>query len=89
MIDLQAGDLIDIVFPDAPGCSSRATVNRFLSDQQEGLSPESEDYFYYWLEVSPEQGTLAQTQTIGLRADGKYFMDGHQVEICKCSEPAS
>ena len=90
MNNLQPGDQIDIVFADAPGHSERATVTRFLSDQQEGLSPEAKDYVFCWMEIRPErQGTLAQTQTILLRADWKYFMDGREVEIRKCSKPAS
>ena len=84
---MQAGDQIDIVFTDAPGQSERATVSGFLSDQQEGLSPEVEDYVVCWLEIRPEhQGNLAQTQSIALRADRKYYMDGREVEIRKCSE---
>jgi protein involved in polysaccharide export with SLBB domain len=90
MIDLQPGDQIDIVFADAPGHSARATVTRLLSDQQEGLSSEAEDYVFCWMEISPEhQGILAQTQTITLGADWKYYMDGREVEIRKCSKPAS
>ena len=90
MNDLQPGDQIDIVFTDAPSQSVRATVTRFLSDQQEGLSPEAEDYIYCWLEISTErQGLLAQMQTIALRADRKCYMDGREVEIRKCSEPVS
>ena len=89
MNDLQPGDQIDIVFADAPGQSARATVSRCLSDQQEGLSPEAEDYIFCWLEISSEhQGTLAKTQTIALRADWKYYMDGREVEIRKCPELA-
>ena len=54
MNDLQLGDQIDIVFTDTPGHSARATVTRFLSDRQEGLSSEAEDYIFCWLEISPE-----------------------------------
>jgi hypothetical protein len=90
MHDLKPGDQIDIVVANAPGQSARATVSRFLSDQQEGLSPEAEDYIFCWLEISPEQrGTLGQTQTIALRADWKCYMDGREVEIRKCLGPAS
>ena len=90
MNDLQPGDQIEIVFADAPGQSARATVTRFLSDQQEGFSPEVEDYIFCWLEIAPEhQGTLAQARTIALGADWKYYMDGREVEIRKCSGPAS
>jgi hypothetical protein len=85
MNDLQPGDRIDIVFADAPSLSTRATVNRLLSDEQEGLSPEAEDYCFIWLEISLEnQELLTQTQTIVLGADWKYYMDGREVKICKC-----
>ncbi|MGI9070891.1 MAG: hypothetical protein ACR2JB_06105 [Bryobacteraceae bacterium] len=87
MNDLKPGDKIDIVFADAPGQSARATVNCFRSDEQEGLSPEAEDYIFCWLEISPEHsGTLAPSQTIAFGADWKYYMDGREVEIRKCSE---
>ena len=87
MINLQSGDQIDIVFVDAPGKLARGTVTRFLSDRQEGLSPEAEDYIFCWLEISPHhQGTLAKTQTIVLGTDFKYYMDGREVEIRKNSQ---
>ena len=90
MNDLQLGDQIDIVFADAPGHSATATVTRLLSDQQEGLSPEAEDYVFCWLEISPEdQGSLSPTQTITLGADWKYYMDGREVKIRKCSKLAT
>jgi hypothetical protein len=90
MNDLQPGDQIDIVFADAPEKWARARISRFLSDHEEGLSPEAEDYIFCWLEISFEpQGLLAQTHTIALRADRKYFMDGREVTIRKSSEPAT
>jgi hypothetical protein len=85
MNDLQPGDQIDIVFADSPERSTRATVSRLLSDEQEGLSPEAEDYCIVWLEISLDnQDSLAQTQTIVFGADWKYYMDGREVKICKC-----
>ncbi|HSU32491.1 MAG TPA: hypothetical protein VLJ11_14765 [Bryobacteraceae bacterium] len=85
MNDLQPGDQIDIAFADAPGRSTRATISRLLSDEQEGLSPEAEDYCFVWLEISVDnQDPLAQTQTIVFGADWKYYIDGREVEICKC-----
>ena len=92
MNDLQLGDQIEIVFADAPGHSVRGRVARLLSDQQEGLSSEAEDYVSCWLEISPEdQGTLSQTQTITLTfgVDWKYYMDGREVKIRKCSKLAT
>jgi len=84
MNNLQTGDQIDIVFADTPGHSARATITRFLSDQEQGLSSEANDYIFGWVEVSLDhQGTLARTQTITLGADWKYYMDGREVEIRK------
>ena len=88
MNDLQPGDLIDIVFADTPGQWSRATVNRLLTDRQEGLSPEAEDYVFCWLEIRPEHPGMP-TQTLALCADWKYYIDGREVNIRKCSAPAS
>jgi hypothetical protein len=88
MDDLKRGDQIDIVFADAPGQPARATVSGFSSDQQEGLSPEAEDYVACWLEICVEQDTLVQTQMIAFGTDWKYYIDGREVEIRKCSEPA-
>jgi len=90
MIDLKLGDQIEIVFTDVPGHTARATVTRFLSDQQEGLSPEAEDYIFCWLEICPEsQGALGQTQTITLGSNWKYYLDGREVEIRRCLGAAS
>ena len=85
MNDLQPGDQIDIAFADAPERFTRATVNRLLSDEQEGLSPEAEDYCFVWLEISLDnQDPLPRTQTIVFGTDWRYYMDGREVKICKC-----
>ncbi|MEP7353160.1 MAG: hypothetical protein ABI824_08020 [Acidobacteriota bacterium] len=90
MADLEPGDQVEIVFINAPGQPVRATVSRFLSNREEGLSPEANDYIFCWLEINPQHhGHLAPTQTIALRADRKCYMDGREVEIRKCSESGS
>jgi hypothetical protein len=88
MNDFDPGDRIDVAFVDAPEASARATVSRFLSDRQEGLSPEVENYVSCWMEITLDhQETLAHTQTIALCTDWKYYLDGREVKIRKCSEP--
>ena len=90
MTDLQPGDQIDIMFADAPEHSARAVITRFLSDQEEGLSPEGEDYILGWMEIRPgPQSALGETQIITFGADWKYHLDGREVKIRKCSEAAS
>ena len=64
MNDLKLGDQIEFVFADAPEQSARATVSRFLSDQQEGLSPEAENYIACWLEVSPDWLDRTESETV-------------------------
>jgi hypothetical protein len=86
MNDLHPGDRIDIMFVDALEQSAKATVRRFLSDQQEGLSPEAENYVSCWMEVTIDhQDNLAHTQTVAFCTDWKYYMDGREVKISKCS----
>ena len=90
MNNLQLGDRIDIAFVDAQDESIRATVSRFLSDQQEGLSPEAENYISCWMEITLDhQERAAHTQTIAFCTDWKYYLDGREVKIRKCSEPTS
>jgi hypothetical protein len=86
MTDLQPGDRIDIDFVNALGESVTATVSRILSDQQEGLSPEAEDYILCWMEISvDDQDISGWPRTIAFRADWKYFLDGREVNIRKCT----
>ena len=90
MIDLRPGDRIEIAFADALEQSARATVNRFLSDQQEGLSPEAETYVACWMEITPDHpDLLTGKQTISFCVDWKYYLDGREVRIQKCSQSAS
>jgi hypothetical protein len=88
MNELQPGDRIDIAFVDTHDGSIRATVSRFLSDQQEGLSPEAENNTSCWMEITVDhQKEVAHTQTITFCTDWKYYLDGREVKIRKCAEP--
>ena len=68
MNDFQPGDQIEIVFADAPEHSARGTVIRFLSDQQEGLSPEAEDYVFCWLGVPVQTVILSCPHSCGRKS---------------------
>lgn len=88
MNELQPGDRIDIAFVNAGDESIRATVSRFLSGQQEGLSPEAENYVSCWIEICVDrQKEAVNTQTITFCTDWKYYLDGREVKIRKCEEP--
>ena len=81
---LQQGDEICVTFDDAPGQVERATVCRVLTDQQEGMGPEVEDYVACWLEIS--MGDCADVQVrraLIFRTDSQYSIDGRKVAIRK------
>ena len=44
MPDLVVGDHIELLYEDSPQTVMRATLSRILTDQDEGMGPEVEDY---------------------------------------------
>lgn len=59
-----------------------ATVTRVLSDREEGLGPEVEFYFAYWVEAHELPETEAPTTLVFERGtDGNVYLDGRQVSI--------
>jgi len=57
-------------------------VTRVLSDREEGLGPEVEFYFAYWVEAHelPEIG-VPTTLVFERGTDGNVYLDGCQVSI--------
>jgi hypothetical protein len=81
---LQQGDEICVTFDDASRQVERATVCRVLTDQQEGMGPEVEDYVARWLEIS--MGDCVDVQgrrTLIFGTDSQYSIDGRKVAIRK------
>ena len=59
-----------------------AVVTRVLSDREEGLGPEVEYYFAYWVEAHELPETEASTTLLFERGtDGNVYLDGRQVSI--------
>ena len=83
MENLFAGDRICLTFDDIPCDEITATVARTLSDAEEGLGPEIEDYICYWLEISREGDTCGAIDNLLLMTDGRYSLDGRFVTIRK------
>jgi hypothetical protein len=83
MEDLVIGDRISLTFDDIPRDQIIATVARTLSDSEEGLGPESEDYICFWLEIIREGDTLGEISNLLLMTNGRYSLDGRFVTICK------
>ena len=79
MNSFKTGDHIAVTFVDGSGEEFRATVQRVLSDEDEGLGPEVQDYIAYWLEIEPEAGEGTLTASYGL--DRQYFIGGRRATI--------
>ena len=52
MVNLRARDRIDLFYEDAPATTIRATVRRLLTDRDEGMGMEVEDYIACWIEIT-------------------------------------
>lgn len=67
---------------DDGSSSGTAIVKEVRSDQQEGMSPEVEQYAALWIEAEGRSGMRAgQRFTIVLGTDGKSYLDGKPVAI--------
>ena len=59
-----------------------AVVTRVLSDKEEGLGPEVEFYFAYWVEAHELPETEVPTTLVFERGtDGNAYLDGRMVSI--------
>ena len=70
------------VLSDNRALERMAVVTRVLSDREEGLGPEVEFYFAYWVEAHelPETG-VPTTLVFERGTDGNVYLDGCQVSI--------
>ena len=69
--------------PANGGETSNAVVTSVRSDQQEGLSTETEAYAALWIEANSNPGDNSSKHafTIMLGTDGKSYVDGKEVLI--------
>ena len=86
MEDIFVGDRISLVFDDAPREQITATVNRMLSDEEEGLGPEIEYYVACWIEVILDGDACSTMSNVVLMTDCRYSLDGRAVTIRKIGE---
>ena len=70
------------VLSDSPSQERQAVVTRVLSNSEEGLGPEVDFYFAYWVEAHelPETETPA-TLVFQRGNDYNVYLDGRQVSI--------
>ncbi len=70
------------ILSDNPSQERQAVVTRVLSNREEGLGPEVDFYFAYWVEAYELSETDAPTTLVFERGiDGNVYFDGRQVTI--------
>jgi len=84
MLDLQFGDRIELCYEDAPATTIRATVERLLSDRDEGMGIEVDEYIAWWIEITvDEPSDMDANQVVLLGTDFQYRLNGRLVTIRK------
>ena len=84
MLNLESGDRIELFYEDAPAMTIRATVGRLLTDQEEGMGIEVEDYTACWIEITVDEPIdMDAKQVVLLGADFQYRLNGRQVILRK------
>jgi hypothetical protein len=70
------------ILSDNPSEERTAAVTRVLSNGEEGLGPEVEFYFAYWVEAHEVPETEAPMTLVFQRGiDYNVYLDGRQVSI--------
>jgi len=89
MLNLQFGDRIELYYEDAPATTIRATVKRLLTDWDEGMGIEVEEYIAWWIEITlDEPSEMDANQVVLLGTDFQYRLNGRPVNIRKRQERA-
>ena len=90
MLNLQSGDRIELSYEDAPATKIRATVGRLLTDRDEGMGSEVEDYAARWIEITvDEPSEMDANQVVLLGTDFQYRLNGRPVTIHKRQDQLS
>jgi hypothetical protein len=84
MINLESGDRIELVYEDGPATTIRATVDRLLTDRDEGMGIEVEDYTACWIEITVDEPCdMDSKQVVLLGTDFQYWLNGRRVTFRK------
>jgi hypothetical protein len=87
MINLESGDRIELFFEDAPATTIFATVDRLLTDREEGMGVAVEDYCACWIEITvDEPRDMHPNQVILFNTDFHYRLNGRRVTLRKRQE---
>ena len=67
---------------NTPGPERQAVVTHVFSNREEGLGPEAEFFFAYWVEAREVPETEVPTTLVVERGtDGNAYLDGRMVSI--------
>jgi hypothetical protein len=84
MLNLQSGDRIELFYEDAPAKTIRATVGRLLTDRDEGMGIEVEDYIACWIEITvDEPSDMDAKEVLLLGTDFRYRLNGRRITLRK------
>jgi hypothetical protein len=84
MIELQSGDRIEVFYEDEPATAIRATVGRLLSDREEGMGSEVEDYCACWIEITVDEPSDEDAKLVVLLGtDFQYRLNGRRITLRK------
>ena len=84
MLNLESGDRVELFYEDAPASTICATVGRLLTDRDEGMSTEVDDYIACWIEITvDEPNHMDANQVVLLGTDFQYRLNGRPVTLRK------
>lgn len=84
MLNLQSGDRIELFYEDATAMTICATVVRLLSDRDEGMGIEVEDYTARWIEIRVDElSDMDAKQVVLFGTDFEYRLNGRRVTLRK------
>ena len=83
MLNLQSGDRVEFSYEDGPTTTIIcATVDRLLTDQDEGMDVEIEDYIARWIEITvDEPSDMDPKQVLLFGTDFQYRLNGRPITL--------
>ena len=82
MLDLRPGDRVEFCFEDGPTTTICATVGRLLTDQDEGMGVEIEEYIARWIEITvDEPSDMDPKQVLLFGTDFQYRLNGRPITL--------
>jgi hypothetical protein len=81
--DIKVGQRFKFtVLADNPPTERQAVVTRVLSNQEEGLGLDVDEYMSYWVEAHELPETESSRSLIFVRSvDGKAYLDGKVTDV--------